>query len=451
MLGNIASGLAGRTVRSSELVDDALRRADQPNAAHVFTDRFDAAARSLALAADAARDAGAASPYLGVPITIKDNLDLGGLPTTAGSTILRKAAPAMADANVVRRLRGEGFIVLGRTNMTEFAFSGLGLNPHYGTPRNPAFPTEERIPGGSSSGAAVAVALDIAAFSIGTDTGGSVRIPAALCGLVGFKPTATAVDRHGVLPLSTTLDTVGIIAKSVACCASAFAIMSGLEHTPAPPRLSLQGARLAVIDNFVFDRIEDYVAACFERALERLARAGATITRLKIPELDRIREMHAHGTLSGAEAYAWHRDHIARDASGYDPRVLSRIAAGASMSAADYITLHERRRRLIADVGVRAQDFDALLAPTVPVIAPLLADLATDERYHASNALMLRNPVIVNLFDGCAISIPCQEPGQAPVGLSVIGLGGTDEQLLRLTAAVEPILRPASVLAQSLD
>lgn len=445
MLSEIVQDLGGRKRRSSDLIEDALRRANEAAAAHVFTVRFDADARRLAKAADAAREAGGATPYLGIPITVKDNIDLSGLATTAGSTLLRDAAPASRDAEVVRRLRNAGFIIVGRTNMTEFAFSGLGLNPHYGTPRNPAFPTEVRIPGGSSSGAAVSVALGIAAFSIGTDTGGSIRIPAALCGLVGFKPTAARVNQRGVLPLSTTLDSLGVIAKSVACCEAAFTIIAESAEAQLQAPTSLKGAHLAVIENYVVKGIEGEVATSFERAVDRLSQAGAVITRLKIPALNGIPGMHANGTISGAEAFAWHRDYIATNADAYDPRVLSRIKAGSSMSAADYATLQANRRRLIADVEAQTRDFDALLAPTVPVIAPPTADLATDERYFACNALMLRGPSVVNLIDGCAISIPCQEPGRPPVGLSLIGLGGRDTALLGLAGAAEAVISPPHI------
>lgn len=445
MLSAIVQGLRGRRRRSSDLIEEALRRADEAAAADVFTLRFDAAARKLARAADAAREAGGVQPYLGIPITVKDNIDLAGLATTAGSMLLRDAAPAPKDAEVVRRLRDAGFIVLGRTNMTEFAFSGLGLNPHYGTPRNPAFPAADRIPGGSSSGAAVSVALGIAAFSIGTDTGGSIRVPAALCGLVGFKPTAARVNQRGVLPLSPTLDSLGVIAKSVDCCASAFTIIAESVETDLQLPPSLKGVRLAVIDNYVSKGIEAQVASSFERAVDQLSQAGAIITRLKIPALDGIPGMHAKGTLSGTEAFAWHCDHIAANAGAYDPRVLERIKAGSSMSADEYVELQANRRRFIADVEAQARDFDALLAPTVPVIAPRITDLAAEESYFACNALMLRGPSIVNLFDGCAISIPCQEAGRPPVGLSLIGLGGRDRVLLGLAGAAEAVISPPHI------
>jgi aspartyl-tRNA(Asn)/glutamyl-tRNA(Gln) amidotransferase subunit A len=250
MLHDLVQDLARNTARTADLLDAGYRIADKPDAAGVFILRLDADARRHAAAADALR-ATSGSPYLGIPITIKDNFDLAGHPTTAGSVFLRGAPSAVQDADAVRRLREAGFIVMGRTNMSEFAFSGLGLNPHYGTPRNPAFPDEDRIPGGSSSGAAVSVALDMVPFAVGTDTGGSVRIPAAFCGLVGFKPSASAISQRGVLPLSTSLDSVGVIAKSVACCASAFSVMAGNPEQARPASASLHGARLAVIDNYV--------------------------------------------------------------------------------------------------------------------------------------------------------------------------------------------------------
>jgi aspartyl-tRNA(Asn)/glutamyl-tRNA(Gln) amidotransferase subunit A len=441
MLHDLVQDLARNTTRSIDLLEAGYRKADEPAAAAVFTLRLDADARRRAAAADALRAAGGGTLYLGIPITIKDNFDLAGHPTTAGSVFLRDAPVADQDAEAVRRLRDAGFIVMGRTNMTEFAFSGLGLNPHYGTPRNPAFPGEDRIPGGSSSGAAVSVALDMAPFAVGTDTGGSVRIPAALCGLVGFKPSASAISQRGVLPLSTSLDSVGVIAKSVACCASAFSIMAGTEDHPS--RASLRGVQLAVIDNYVFGGIEDPVVRAFERAVARLEAAGATVSRLKIPELDGIPALHAKGTFAGAEAYAWHREYLAANGPAYDQRVLTRISAAGAMSAADYILLRQRRADFIAAVSARTQDFDALLAPTVPVIAPRIADLAEDEQFHAVNGLILRNPTVVNLLDGCAISLPCQAPGEPPVGLSLIGLNGSDQVILRLARAAEAAITGA--------
>jgi aspartyl-tRNA(Asn)/glutamyl-tRNA(Gln) amidotransferase subunit A len=440
MLQDIVRDLETDEIRSVDVVRKAYECAATPQAAHVFTVRCDDDAHKTALGADRVRKSGSAPRFLGVPITVKDNFDLAGLPTTAGSVLLRNSAPAAMDAPVVKRLRDAGFIILGRSNMTEFAFSGLGLNPHYGTPRNPAFPEEERIPGGSSSGAGVSVGLGIAPAAIGTDTGGSIRIPAALCGLVGFKPTAAAVSRQGVLPLSTTLDSVGVIAKSVACCAAVFSVIA--DSPPGRAAAELAGTHFAVIENYVFDGIDDYIVRCFDRGVMRLEKAGARITRKTIPALARIPAMHAKGTFAGAESYAWHQEHIARNSTAYDPRVLTRIAAASTMTLADLAELQAARAQLIAGVALGAQGFDALLMPTVPLIAPRTSDLIDDTSYHTTNSLMLRNPTLVNLIDGCAISVPCHEVGDSPAGLSVIGMGGTDAAILALAAATERVVCP---------
>jgi aspartyl-tRNA(Asn)/glutamyl-tRNA(Gln) amidotransferase subunit A len=322
--------------------------------------------------------------------------------------------------------------------MTEFAFSGLGLNPHYGTPLNPAFPGERRIPGGSSSGAAVSVALGIVPAAIGTDTGGSVRIPAAFCGLTGFKPTADAISQQGVLPLSTSLDAVGVIARGVADCAVMFDV---LRDAPGGSRAELPPARirLGVVSNYVQADMDDPVAHAFADAVRRIARAGAGVHSIEVPELESIPNMMRRATFAGAEAAAWHAPLLdQRDA--YDPRVLVRILAGADMKAADYVRLVERRRAMIAAVAARTAGFDALVWPTVPVIAPTIESLTDDTSYQAANGLALRNSTVANLLDQCAISIPC--PIQdAPVGLTLAAPRATDDHLLSVAATIESIFQ----------
>ena len=444
MLRDLLTRLQTGAESSRALVEDALARADGGAAAHVFTLRLDEVAHAQAEAADLMRAAGVRAPLLGVPITIKDNFDLAGHATTAGSRLLRSEAPATSDAPVVARLKQAGAIVLGRTNMTEFAFSGLGLNPHYGTPVNPAFADALHIPGGSSSGAAVSVALGIGSAALGTDTGGSIRIPAAFCGLVGFKPTAAAVSTHGVLPLSTTLDSVGVIARSVADCATVFDVV---REAPRATRNALPPHRLrlgVVEETYVRADAEPAVEKAFAEALARLAAAGMSVEPIAIPELAAIPAMMKHGTLPGAEAYAWHEPWLAARREGdYDPRVVSRIKAGGAMSAAAYIRLLEQRRWLIDAVASRAAGLDALLWPTVPFIAPTIASLeADDAAYQAANLLALRNSTVVNLIDGCAVSLPCPTVG-APVGLTVAALRGRDDHLLSVAATIESILGAA--------
>lgn len=326
--------------------------------------------------------------------------------------------------------------------MTEFAYSGLGLNPHYGTPLNPFDRATGRIPGGSSSGAAVSVTDGMAAAAIGSDTGGSVRIPAALCGLTGFKPTARRVPREGALPLSTTLDSIGPLAASVACCAVLDAILSG-EPVDLPQPASLAGLRFAVPTTLALDGLDETVGAAFEAARERLARAGARIEEIAVPEFARLAEINARGGFTASEAWHWHRGLIEKAADRYDPRVVGRIRRGAEMSAADYLDVLAARSAWIAAVETRVAGFDALLMPTVPVIAPTIAELADDARYGAANLLILRNPTLINFLDGCALSLPCHAQGTAPVGLMIAGTAGQDRRILGIGLAVEAALAGA--------
>ncbi|HOM20828.1 MAG TPA: amidase, partial [Ottowia sp.] len=434
---------AGRTTAVA-LAEAALARARDPagEGARVFTALGTERALAAARASDLLRAAGVVrSPLEGIPVSIKDLFDVAGEVTTAGSAVLRGAAPAARNAPVVERLIAAGAVIVGRTNMTEFAFSGLGLNPHHGTPANPWDRATRRIPGGSSSGAAVSVTDGMAAVAIGSDTGGSVRIPAALCGLAGFKPTQRRVPTEGALPLSTSLDSIGPLAASVRCCALTDAILAGQPPVP-PPARALRDARLAVPETVVLDGLEPPVAAAFEAALARLSAAGARIRHIAVPEFAELGRLHARGTLAGAEAWAWHRHLLAERAAEYDPRVGLRLQGGAQMSAADYIDLLAARRRWIAQVEARAAGFDALLLPTVPLLAPRIDALhASDEAYFAANALILRNPTLINFLDGCALSLPCHEPGAAPVGLMLAAAGGQDHALLGLGEAVEQALR----------
>jgi aspartyl-tRNA(Asn)/glutamyl-tRNA(Gln) amidotransferase subunit A len=440
---SLAAELAAGRTSSFELTRAALARAADPagEGARVFTRVDGERALALARAADALRAAGAVrSPLDGLPVSLKDLFDIAGQTTCAGSVLLRGAPPAAHNATVVDRLLAAGAVIVGRTNMTEFAYSGLGINPHHGTPRNAWDRASGRIPGGSSSGAAVSVTDGMAVAAVGTDTGGSVRIPSALCGLTGFKPTARRVAMDGVLPLSTALDSVGPLAASVRCCAIVDAVLAG---QPIPPgtHADLQDARLAIPTDVVLNDLDDTVAAAFESACQRLAAAGARIRRIAMPEFAELPAINAKGTFTAAEAWAWHRGYIENRASAYDPRVVSRIQLGAKITAADFIELLAARQRWIAAVQARVAGFDAMLMPTVPQVAPRIDTLVADEAaYFRANGLMLRNPTFINFLDGCALSLPCQAPGQAPVGLMLAGVGGSDAHILALGQAVEAAL-----------
>ena len=442
-LAELHTALDEGRATSLRLTDAALAHIADPagEGVRVFTRVYSGQARAAAQASDLLRGAGLArSPIDGLPISIKDLFDVAGETTMAGS-LAREGAPAASEhAVIVRRLLAAGAVIVGRTNMTEFADSGVGINPHYGTPRNPWDRATGRIPGGSSSGAAVSVTDNMAVAAIGTDTGGSVRIPAAFCGLTGFKPTARRVPLTGALPLATRLDSIGPIGASVGCCAQLDAILAG-DDAPLPTAARLRGMRLAVPTTVVLDGLDSTVAAAFDAALSRLSAAGALVEQIVVPEFAELAGINATGGLSGAEAWAWHQDLIERAGAAYDPRVLSRIRRGQGMSAADLLNLLQARERWIASVEQRIAGYDALLMPTVPMVAPTLAELTEDDVYYRINALILRNPTLINFLDGCALSLPCHAPGSAPVGLTLAAAGGRDRGLLALGIAVEACLK----------
>ncbi|MET0962941.1 MAG: amidase [Noviherbaspirillum sp.] len=439
----LAADLAAGRTTSVALTEQALERIqshrEQGGAAYIRVD----AERALASAraSDAARAAGhVPSALAGLPVSIKDLFDVQGEVSASGSRALAGAAPAGADAPVVARLRAAGAVLLGRTNMSEFAFSGLGLNPHYGTPANPFYP--DRITGGSSSGGALSVALDMAVAALGTDTGGSVRIPSAFCGLTGFKPTAARVPLEGAVPLSRSLDSVGPLTRSVDCCAIMDEVLSGEAlDTEALP---LAWLRFGVTSDYVGAELSEPVREGFERALKLLADAGAIIERFDFPELLELPQINGRGGLVAAEAYAWHRPLMESSVDMYDPRVAVRIQRGRLQTAADYIDLLDARERLISVAARRLRTFDAWLMPTVAVEPPLLAPLeSADEAFFATNALVLRNPTVINFLDGCALSLPCHEQGKPQVGLSLCGLAGADATILQIGRSVEAALAAA--------
>jgi len=442
-LAQIKAELAGGG-KSRGLVEQCLARiTDQSGeGGRVFLKVHAADALAAADSYDRVRARGAApSPFAGIPISIKDLFDIAGDVTTAGSVALRNAKAAEHDAPAVARLRAAGFIPIGRTNMTEFAFSGLGINPHYGTPLNPHDREAARIPGGSSSGAAVSVSDGMALGALGTDTGGSCRIPAVLCGVVGFKPTAHRVPTAGAFPLSTSLDSIGPLAATVECCATLDAVLAGEPAVDLAP-FPLAGLRMAVPQTLVLEGVEPAVARAFEAALAALRKAGARIVDIPLHELAELPQINAKGGLAAAESYAIHRSLIAKAEKMYDPRVLVRILRGQEQDAADYIDLIAARADFIRRVAAITAHYDALVMPTVPVTAPRLADLAPDDAYRHANFLVLRNPGIANFLDRCSISIPCQRAGDAPVGLMLIGEHGGDRRLLSVAAAIQSAVSP---------
>ena len=439
----LARELAGGRTSSRELIEQALAAIADPKGegarAFLYVDAD--GARAAADAQDALRKAGyVLSPVAGLPVSIKDLFDVVGQQTRAASKVLCDRPPATADATVVARLRRAGAVLIGRTNMTEFAFSGVGINPHFGTPGNPC--DRARIPGGSSSGAAVSVADGMAVVGVGTDTGGSVRIPAALCGLAGFKPTARRIPQDGMLPLSTTLDSIGPIARSIACCIITDAIMAG-EAPRVPDAGMLAEQRFLIPTNYVLEKLDAKVAAAFERACAALTRAGACLVKRAIPEFDELPEVNSKGGFPAAEAFAWHAPLLTARARDYDPRVRVRIERGRDMLAADYVRLRGERRRLIASFNDRLSPYDALLMPTVAKVAPPITAFADDAEFARLNAIILRNPMAVNFLDGCAATVPIRQPDSPPAGLSVVGPQGSDARVLRVALAVEALLTRA--------
>jgi len=444
-LGSLRRRLDAGETTSRELVLAALERIADPagEGSRAFLEVRRDGALAEADAADGLRRAGAVrSPLDGVPISVKDLFDVTGSVTRAGSKVLADAPPAMTDALAIARLRRAGAVVVGKTNLTEFAYSGLGINPHYGTPRNPWDRATGRIPGGSSSGAAVSVTDGMAAAAIGSDTGGSVRIPAALCGLVGFKPTKSRIPMAGTYPLSQSLDSIGPLARTVGDCALLDGIMAG-EEPALPDPLPLGSLRFLVPTTYVRGDCDATVETAFTGALRTLRAAGATIDEGPLAPLELVAPQLANGGIIAAEVYWAQRALIEQHADAYDPNVRFRILRGKPLTAADYLDALAARAAFIAAFAAATRTYDALLWPTVAVVAPAIAALEEREAYGRANALILRNTNIVNLLDGCALSLPVHEPGTAPVGLQLVARRGEDRKLLEIGAAAEAALAAA--------
>ena len=442
-IAELSNLLARRKITSRQLVEQALATIKDPRGegSRTFLSLHESEALAAADRVDARRREGAKLPALaGIPISIKDLFDEAGVTTLGGSKVLVGTPAATLDSIVVERLRKAGAIIIGRTNLVEFAYSGLGINPHYGTPKNAYDRATGRIPGGSSSGAAVSVTDGMAAGAIGTDTGGSIRVPAALNGLVGFKPTARRVPLEGVLPLSFTLDSAGPIAKTVADCALLDQILAA-ENKGIPAAASLRGLRFAVPKTVFQADLSPAVADAFTASLGRLSAAGAIIVELPMVEFAQAAAVNPRGALTSAEAYSWHRQWMKDGADKYDPRVIVRIRSGEMATAANYIELLQLRERFVRTINAAADGYDAMLMPTTPDTAPTIEETSKDdESYFRLNGRMLRNPAVVNLFDGCALSVPCHERGTAPVGLMIAGTQNTDRKILAIGLAVEEVI-----------
>jgi aspartyl-tRNA(Asn)/glutamyl-tRNA(Gln) amidotransferase subunit A len=376
------------------------------------------------------------SPYDGVPFAVKDLLDIAGEATPAGSKLLSNAPAAETDSDAVATLRAKGLVVLGRTNMTEFAYSGLGLNPHHGTPPSIYDRKTGRIPGGSSSGSAVAVADGVCAIALGTDTGGSCRIPAAFNGIAGFKPTASRISKRGAFPLSSLFDSVGPLAATAQCCAIADDLLTGGDGTAmavAPSR----PMRLGALSNYVMDGLEPAVAADYARGVARLKACGAVVEDFSFPDLAELPALLQNGGIVASEAWHLHKIWLADSEEKYDPRVASRIRLGSQTSSMTFARLLARRAEMVASFASAASAFDAVMCPAVPMVAPRLADLGTDEEYRRLNGLVLRNTYVFNFLDCCAGVVPMHAEGAAPTGLMLAGPAGTDRLILATMAKVQ--------------
>jgi aspartyl-tRNA(Asn)/glutamyl-tRNA(Gln) amidotransferase subunit A len=440
-VAQLAADLAAGRTSSRRLAEQALARIADPagEGKRAFIKVYAESALAEADFSDRLRKNGVRRSLVdGLPVSVKDLFDVAGDVTRAGSKVLARKADA--DAPAVARLRAAGAVIVGRTNMVEFAFGTTGINPHYGTPKNPWDRSTGRLPGGSSSGAAVAQADGMCAMALGTDTRGSVRIPAAFCGVTGFKPTARRVPRDGAFPLSYTLDSVGPLANTVACCAAYDAVLAGEPLEPLP-ELPAKGLRLLLPQTEVREGLDPEVKQAFDHAVERLKGAGALVSEKPLPAFDRQGEYFKGGGFAGAEAYAIHRANAARLAE-YDPRVAKRVLLGKDLSGADYVELGLMRAAYQREVAAALEPFDAFLLPSAPCIAPPIAEAdASDEAYFRWNTRILRIVGLVNFLDGCAVSLPCQAAGAAPVGLMVSGPAMSDRRILAVAAAIERALR----------
>jgi aspartyl-tRNA(Asn)/glutamyl-tRNA(Gln) amidotransferase subunit A len=424
---------------SGERLEAALARIDDPKGegARTCLTVYREQAKAAAQAADARAKSGISlGPLDGAIVTLKDLFDVTGEVTRAGSKVLaEEGKPAVANAPIVQRLRAAGAVIVAKTNMSEFAFTGIGINPHYGTPGNAA--DTARVPGGSSSGAGASVGHGMCEIGIGTDTGGSVRIPAALNGVTGFKCSRQRVPTAGAFPLSGSLDSVGPLARNVADCANADAVMAG--ETPWTLELApLAGLRVGVAQGAPIENLDDTVGRSFPAALDRLEKAGAYLSKETLPLIDDMMKVLSRTSILVAEAYAIHRERLARRAADIDPIIVGRTEKGRAISSADYIDVLQTRATMVRAMDARLADLDVLVMPTCPIVAPRIDEVAADPKvFMGRNAMLLRNTTIVNFFDCCSVSLPLPREGGLPTGLMLVARNGHDRRLLRIAAAME--------------
>lgn len=441
-LAQLDRDLASGRLTSRDLVDHALARIAEPNGegARAFIRVFADEARATADGSDVrTKRAQPRRPLEGLPISIKDLCDVAGVVTLAGSKVRESEPPATQDATVVQRLRAAGAVIIGTTNMSEFAMGTPGTNSHYGTPRNPWDRATGRIPGGSSSGAAVSVTDGMSAAALGTDTAGSIRVPSALCGLVGFKPTARRVPLTGVFPLSPSLDSVGPIARSVQCCATFDAVLAG-DEPRVPTERPLADMTFGALTTVVLNDVDAIVSSAYERALAALRSAGAKIVDFALPPVAEIPALFTNGGISMVEAYRFHRPLLDRAQSEYDPVVARRLRVGSVITEAEYQELLRMRAAMIDACTKATSPLDALLMPTCPVVAPSIASIQDIDAWQGVHRKLLYPNAIANVLDRCALALPLQPIGEPPVGLTILGETLADRRILEIGSAVERVL-----------
>ncbi len=374
----------------------------------------------------------------GIPIALKDLLDSKGDVTAAGSKVYSQHAPAEQDCPLVARLDAAGAVFLGKTNMTEFAFSGLGLNPHFGTAESAVM--AGAIPGGSSSGSGVAVGMELACAAIGSDTGGSVRIPSCYNALVGLKTSDGLIPKEGVTPLSTTLDTIGPMTRTVEDSAILFSVMNDIAYSPIQSK-GISGKRFLVPTTVVLDDLDAEVEAAFNKACEQLEALGATIDRVAMPELQEVNDLYGEfGSFATHESYAIYKDVIKKgDALNpeVDHRVSARIVQFEGSSSADYINLHLARKDIMQRFWKKVEGYEAVLCPTMALLPPQIADLEDDDAYFKANGMCLRNTALFNFMSGPSLSVPLGD--KQPIALMISTPHGQEAKALAIGTVVEKL------------
>ena len=443
-LRQIATELAIGRLTSRELIEECLARIADPKGegGASFVVVYDKAARATADWVDTMRKDGASLPeWAGIPVSIKDLFDVAGSVTTFASAVMADASPAKRDAIVVERLRGAGFIPIGRTNMTEFAYGAIGLNARNGTPAAAWDRLNRRIPGGSTSGGAISISDGMAYMALGSNSGGSCRIPAAINGIVGYKPTRGRIPIEGANSMAPSLDSIGSLAASVECASIADAILAGDCVAPIRPR-PIKGLRLGISRSTALEALDAPIAKAVERAIKTISDAGASVADVDLHELGDLPAINGKGGFSAPEYFTWHRPYIAKQAAQYDPRILKLIMRGRDFPAPDYLDLFRARQAMINSIAAKTAALDALIMPTIPIVAPRIDAIGDDTEYMRINTLLLQNTRVANFLDVCAISVPCHAPGEMPVGLMLQGASGADKSLFAIAAAIEALISP---------